>query len=294
MKRAVLPIAGVLAALALFLGSKELISWHLSALADVRDQVLPLAAELLPLEDRLKILQQQVELSELQATLRSGTAEEKLRAYVLPEGADLSRLVAFFDILGSTLGERGVLKELSSMTAEEPRPYRLAVRSENGKNDALQAQRLKFTAQVDTRGYEQLVALLDASGLITVGDALGESDLQKLFAITESQNYAGIVPVEQFLSADLLEYLRDPTVTDERLTQAFPSEEFIEQFHSLLDSSRLASVRAVLGGSLGETLAEKKMWPMPFLVPENLTVRERGDGWLDIEVTLDAIMRVAE
>ncbi len=294
MKRVVLPAFGFLVALALFAGSKELISWHLSALADVRDQVLPLAAELPPLEDRLKLLKQQVELSELQATLRSGTAEEKLRAYVLPEGADLSRLVAFFDVLGSTLTERGVLRELSSITAEDPRPYDVPVRSDDGKQDPLQAQRLRFTAQVDSRGYEQLVALLDSSGLITVGDALGEDDLQKLFAITESENYAGIVPVEQFLSADLLEYLRDPTITDQRLTQAFPSEKFIQQFHELLDSSRLASVRTVLGGGLGDALSAQKLWPMPFLIPETLDVRERGDGWMDVEVTVDAITRVTE
>ncbi len=293
MKRALLPVTGILAALALFGVSKHLVDLHIDALHDVRGTILPVAAELPPLEQRLQILRKQVELSQLQSELRSGTAEEKLRAYVLPQGSDLTRLVAFFDVMHGALSKRKVLQSFSGVSVADPLPFTLPLaRVSSGiRSEPLQAQRISFTATVNAQGLSQLQSLLQVSGLITVGDALSSEDIQKLFAITEAQNYSGIVPVEQFLSADLLEYIRDPTVSDRRLTQAFPSEDFLRQFHDLLNSSGLSAVRDALSGGFADELDKQKLWPLPFLILQSIGVVEKKVEWIQVTVSADAISR---
>lgn len=291
MKKLLVPFVGLSLSFALFSASAWFVQEHLRTLAAVRDTALPLAAELPPLEERYRILSEQVELAELQAQMRSGTAEEKLRAFVLPESTDLPRLIALFDVLGAALESRGVLKEISAVEVQDARDFTFTASGSLRPSQGLEAQRLTFTAVVNEDGSKQIVDLLDMSGLITVGDVLSARDMRGLLALTEEQKYSGIVPVEQFLSTDLLTYLRDPTMADERLMQAFPSEEFLSRFRSLLEHSRLHRARELLEGDLAGTLADQKLWPSPFIVPQVIDVRENGDGWITLSIEADVISR---
>lgn len=288
MNRYALPTAGILTSAALFAVSGLLIGHHLTVLRNVREDVLPLAAQLPPLEQRLQVLNEQVELSELQAAMRSGTAEEKLRAYVLPSEPDLPRTVALFDVTRSVLSRRKVLTQMSALEFGEVRPLTLPGVDAHG---ALTAQSVSFTAVVRPEGMEQLLSLLNLSGLITVGDALSPADVKELFVLTESENPAGIVSVEQFLSTDLLSYLHDPVAADQRLTQAFPSEEFLTKFRSLLDTSGLAEARALLQKDLLSEIERQTLWPLPFFVLTAIETEEQPGGLIRLSITADVVSR---
>src|SRR6185436_426420 len=98
MKHSPLTIGMCAMGLVLLVGLVAIAAAHVHELGQVQQVSLPLAAELPPLEKRAKLLAEQIDLTEAEAAIRSGSPEEKLRAYVLPERADLARLPAFFDV----------------------------------------------------------------------------------------------------------------------------------------------------------------------------------------------------
>lgn len=263
-----------------------LVQGHFQALKDVREYALPLAAEIPPMERRSGLLSQQTELSTLEASLRTGSAEEKLHVYVLPQGENLKRLLAFLESSRTFLERRKLLREMSSIDVSEPENAPLASGSQ-----PLQTRTLKFSATMRPEGRAQLFSILALSGLLTVGDVLSPDDVKTLFTLTETQNYAGIVPVEQFLSSDLLNYVNDPTIPEARLKQAMSSEEFLTAFRSLLEHSRLPMVRDFLKGDLGRALVAQKLWPVQFMTMEKESFEELPDGWVKVELTVKAYAR---
>ncbi len=269
--------------------STVLLSAHFQALKDVREFTLPLAAEIPPLERRAALLNQQGELSTLEASLRTGSAEEKLHVYVLPQGEDLERLLAFFESARTFLERRKLLQTMSAIDVGEPQPVTLAVASPGSA--PLQARTLRFSAVLRPEGRTRLFSILDLSGMLTVGDVLSPENINTLFRLTEAGNYAGIVPVERFLSADLLRYVQDPKIVDERLAQALASEEFLTSFRGLLQSSGLPQVREFLTGDLGRTLVAQKLWPVQFMTVERESLTELPDGWVKVELTAKAYSR---
>ena len=254
---------------------------HFQALKDVREYGLPLAAEIAPLERRALLLKQQGELSTLEAGLRSDSAEEKFRVFVVPQGGDLKRLLAFLQSARTFLERRKLVRSMSAIDVGAAEPAA----------GGLQAQTIHFTAILRPEGRAQLFSILNLSGMLTVGDILSPENIKTLFSMTESENYAGIVPVERFLSADLLGYVQDSKITDERLSQALASEELLTSFKGLLQSSQLPHVRDFLTGDLGRTLVAQKLWPVQFMTVEKENLAETGDGWETVELTVKAYSR---
>jgi hypothetical protein len=250
-------------------------------LKDVREYALPLAADIPPLERRLRLLAQQTELSELEATMRTGSAEEKLQVYVLPQNDDMQRTLAFLESVRTFLERRNLLARMSPLSVGEP----------SDTDGGLKARELRFSATLRPEGRAQLLSILELSGLITVGDTLSPKQISDLFALTEKHNYAGIVPVEQFLSADLLAYVQDPRLHDDRLAQALSSEEFLAEVKTLLQQSLLPGARELLQSEAGRTIIAQKLWPAQFMTIESEVVRVLPDGREELDLTLKVYSR---
>lgn len=260
--------------------SVVLLRGHFQMLKDIREFALPLAAEIPALERRAALLSRQMELGALEDDLSGNSAEEKLRIYVLPQGDDVTRLLGYFEAARTLLEKQKLLQSMSPIEVGDP-----------VESDGLRERTLMFSAILRPEGRGQLLSILRLSGLLTVGDVLSRDDIRTLFTLTENQNYTGIVPVKQFLSADLLGYALDPTVPEARLKQAMSSEEFLSAFQSLLDRSGLSSVTRILTSDLGRTLAGMKLWPVQFMTMEKESVEEKEDGWEEVRLTMKVFSR---
>ncbi len=275
-------LAGSLGMLAL---SGFLMLRHVQALRATRESALPLAADLVPLEERANILKQQADLSTAQDGLRSSSAQEKLHVYVLPQGSDLTRTLGLLDAAQTTLRVRGSIASLSPITVGGRHPPSIAGAK------SLEAQELSFTLTGTAPGIDTFLSLIDLSGTLTVGDALTGKERDALMTLTESQNYAGIVTVEQFLNTDLLAYARNHQAFEDKVTQALPSESFLSRFHEIVHASRLKDAADTLGGPLGDALGAGTLWPAQFLRADRVTTKELADGSQEAEVTVVAYSR---
>ncbi len=285
-------VAALAGGTAMISASVFVLQAHFQAFKDVNEYALPLAAEIPPLEHRASLLTRQNELSTLEASLRTGSAQEKLNVFVLPEGDDLSRLLAFVESARTFLERKKLLQSMSAIDVTDAvNETGTIVKKEDGTPVTLRSRTLRFTATVRPEGRTQLFSILNLSGMLTVGDVLSPENIRTLFRLTESENYAGIVPVERFLSSDLLSYVQDPKLTDERLSQALASEEFLSSFKGLLQSSQLPEVREFLTGDLGRTLVAQKLWPVQFMTVEKESLEEMPEGWEKVEVTVKAYSR---
>lgn len=263
--------------------SALLLQSHFALLKDVREYALPLAADVPPLERRMRVLTEQVELSELQASIRGNAAEEKLRVYVLPQGEDLQRVLTFLGRVQTFLQRRSLAQSFA--------PIEVGDTQDVPRHEGLRSRSVRFGAVIRPEGRAELHAIVKMSGLLTVGDALSPGDIEKLFTLMESQQYAGIVPMEKFLSADLLGYVQDPLLYDERLAQALSSEEVIGELRTTLKQSGLEEAKAFLKGDLGRTLVAQKLWPVQFLTIEKESLRTQPDGWEELDITVRAYSR---
>lgn len=298
--RVALPLSAV------FLGTTlALASMHLDAIRAVQGSALPAAAQLATLQRRADILEEQVTLTEMQAKTRTGSAQEKLHAYVLPSDEKLARLLAAFEVMEGELRRKEMVSDMTGMnvgdwedseeteeTEEvggvgevgEVREVR-EVR-EGGRREDLAVRPLAVTYTVTREGAEEILLFVELSGLLTVGDALSPGQLQSLFDLTEAHNPAGIVALEKFLSGDLLSYARAPRKAEQVLLQAFPSDRFLEQLREVLADSRLPDAQAMLGGEMGTALMEQKLWPVQMLLPTHVALTESEGGMYELSLRL--------
>ncbi len=272
--------AGVL----LLVLSVVLLTEHFTMLQDIRGAVLPIASDVASLERRADVLGQQMELMEAKESLESGSPEEQLGAYVLPEEMDLERLLGFFDVAQSMLQSNRLAKSFTAIELGDPTPVTFS-------DVTLMRQPLSFTIVVTEEGAHKLLALLDLTGLLTVGDALTQQEIDRLFALTEAENFAGITDMEQFLSTDLLSYVRDPRPAEDRLFKAFSSETFLESFRAVLGTSSVQGAKDLLGGAWGSALIRNRVWPGPMVMTDSVTQEQQGDGWVTLTLQLSAYGR---
>ncbi len=287
-------VLAIAAACSLLSYSMFLLQGHYSKLRDVRERGLPLAAQIPSLEKKVALLTQQTELSALEASTRASSAEEQLHVFVLPAGGDMHRLLPFLESMRTFLERRKLLQSMSPIEIGEPTDTKLpadAPASAKQSGEGLQSRPIHFSMTVRPEGRAQVMAILEMSGMLTVGDALSPEDIAKLFTLTESDKYASIVPFEQFLANDLLAYLQAPRVYDERLAQALSSSTLLSSFRSLVQSSRLPQVRDYLLGDLGRALIAQKLWPVQLVMVEKETLEELPGGWERVELTLRAYSR---
>lgn len=263
--------------------SGSLLSTHASAVLEVREVSLPLIAEIPALERRVTALRDQVELAELNAATRLGSAEERVHVFVLPESVDYDRLLSIFDILGQELKSERLLTDFTDITLGEP-----VASSEPGLE--MRPISLRFSAHEE--GVQLFLSLVRLSGLLEIGDTLSTDERRLLLAKTEDENPAGVVAVEQFLSADLLRYAKEPKTYEEQLTRAFSSPSFLQSLEDVLQAPLLRDARRLLGGRVGASLEHYDLWPLPMIVLDDARIQAGGaPGWFTLSVTLQVYNR---
>ncbi|MEK7590587.1 MAG: hypothetical protein AAB489_00040 [Patescibacteria group bacterium] len=247
------------------------------------EEVLPLAARIPSLQARLAILEEQVEVAEVHAALRTGSTEERIRQLVLPRAVDLDRAIGALEAVRDVARKKGILRSMSGIDVG---------RSQSTLAGSLivTAQPIAFRATLNEEGLATFLQAVDLAGALTIDDLLEPSVREALFLQTETENPVAILSLEQFLSTDLLSFAKDPKPHEERLKKAFSSDG-LSQYEHLLHATRLRSSLPLLRGDLGATLEARGLWPLPFLSAAQVEVREAGDGWMEIQFSLLAYAR---
>lgn len=282
LRRHAVPVLQWSGALVCMVLSAHVLHVHADVLQTVQSTSIPLAREIPQLERRLRILQQQVELSELQHALRTSSPQERVNVFVLPEESDVDRVVLTFDLLRDWLQGQGVLARMSPLTFGETRTL------ENGAR----VQDVHFQVALRSEGMELLFAFVRLTGLVTVGDALNADERALLLGQTERENPAGIVAMEQFLATDLLDYARNPRPYEEQVLRSFTSTGFLEFFRTLTRTSLLSWAQRILQGPLGQSFEHGRLWPVQMMSMAAVTVEQgAAPGWFLVDVTLHLHMR---
>lgn len=284
MMKRLLPLTLVLCSIALLGEAGALLAKHVRVIADVRTVSVPLVAGIPELEHRRALLSEQVELAELQSSLRLGSQEERVRTYVLPAQFDLDRIVALFDVFSLAIPADPAVASMSPLTTGAPEPA----------GDGLEAMPITVSFAVHDDGIRGLLDLFRLSGMLTVADALSEEEMAALLASVEAENPAGIVPLEQFLSADLLEYAQNPKLWEERLRRSFLQSGVQQAIDTALQTSLLRNAKEFLGGRAGFLLSEQQLWPLPLFTIDGVHASQgRAPGWYTLTVTLRTYRRSA-
>jgi len=271
------PVLLIASGCAFLFVSALLIVGHVRLVQEVRDVSLPTLSQIPVMERRLDVLKQQVETAQLHAALTTGSQEERVYVYVLPEQPDLDRLIAIFDLLRDNLKRSGWL---SSMSAIE-------VRDDVSPEELSDVHHLNVTMTLHEEGLRRVLILLRLAGLLTVGDALTPEEYDLLVQRTEAENPAGIVAVEDFLSTDILEYVRNSRPYEDQLLRSFASPTFERVVQSITATSLLRDARILFEGSLGETFASRSLWPLPFVTVEHVSQQSGGTaGWYTVSLEL--------
>lgn len=245
-----------------FLGvAALLVSVHVQTISEVTHVSVPLVAKLPQLERRAKVLHQQVELTQLQAT-RTGSQQEKVEVYALPEETDISRLIATFEVMRDALATRGLLSDMSDLTISEP--------VENEDGSTVRTVSVEFTVHED--GMKTINLLVRLAGLLSVGDALSDEERELLVDRIEQESPTGIIALEQFLSIDLLRYIEEPKTFEKQLEKSFTSQTFHTTFNHVLRTSVLYDAKVLLGDGVGHTLKTYKLWPLQMMAVDEISL----------------------
>ncbi len=250
--------------------SGRLIADQVAMVRDVREASVPLLAELATLERTAATLRQQVEVGQVQASLKTGSKLEYIEANILPAEYRLDQLIAFFDMLQFLTAQSAEAEAVSVSFGEEVEtPY-----------TSVSALPLELALQIPHESLSDVLLLLRMTGTLTVADVLSEEDLDRLLARTEAENPAGIVALEQFLSSDVLQYAMEPRAAEQALLKSFPSAAFRNDFAAFRSTSGLDNVETLLGKGVGAALDAQQLWPLPFMTVENLSLTAaENDTW---------------
>lgn len=237
----------------LLLFSAFLLAEHAAAVRQFTTLTFPLMAEIPSLERRLRVLEDQVQAAELQAMLSEAAEEEAVRAFVFPSGPDISRLMAFFDVLRDDLLSQDLLLALSEITVGEAEDV--------ADMPDLRRIPLSLVMRLRPGGLERALWFLDHAGAVTVADVLFPEEIDLLLLRAEEENPSSIVALEQFLSTDVLRYVREPKPFEEQVRRSFVGDGFRAAFAGVREGS-LATARSFLGGQLGAVLEKERLWPL--------------------------------
>jgi hypothetical protein len=267
----------------------QLLFMHVSTFNDLRATALPIASTLAPLERRLHLLNAQLELSALQASLRTSAAEEKLHVFVLPASTESERLLRFFETMRTRGEQEGKLRHMAPIIVTDAVPA-----PDMAKKDVdfpLTSRQATFVAEVQPEFEVEFQRIIDLSGVLTVGDLLTPEERNQLFLLTETEKPSAIVTLEKFFGTDALTYLRDPRLTDQQLSQVLNSDQATQLLHQILESPRLQNFRAIIQGPLGDQLIAAKLWPLQFLQIKEYQREVLPDGWIRLQIGLTALGR---
>ncbi len=259
-----------------------LLSAHVQKVKAVRETALPLLATLPTYERRLALLKEQVEVSELDAALKTGSQLERVRVSVLPPEADIPRALATLEVLRSTLERQGAIGSLSPIEVGKEREY----------SDGLAATPLTFQLSAQSEGIRRVLAFVHLAGLVTVGDALMKSEKSALIRATEEENPAGIVMLEQFFSMDLFRYALEPRPFEEQLKRSLQSEGFLSVFQQIVDTSLLHDAKEFFQGPVGKAMESGNLWPMEFLIIDRIELQPGSAAeWFRLTLLLSLVRR---
>lgn len=276
------PVLAFAGALSLVLAVPLLVA-HLDRVQTVRETTLPLLATLPSLERRLSLLREQVEVTELNAALRTGSQLERVRVSVLPLQADVPRALAAFELLQNTLESQGSIGSVSPIEVGMEQPY----------GEGLARIPLSFQLSARSDGLRRVLAFVRLAGLVTVGDALTASEKHALIRATEAENPAGIVMLEQFFSLDLFRYAQEPRSSEEQLKRSFQSEGFLAVFAQAAEGSLLKDAKELFQAQMmGTAMENAHLWPMEFLAIDRVAIRPGSEeGWYRLTLTLSLLRR---
>lgn len=237
----------------LLIFSAFLLVEHATTVRQFTTLTFPLAAEIPPLEQRLRILEDQVHAAELQAAVLGEAEAEAVRVFVFPPSPDVPRLVTFFDLLREELLEKKLLLNMSEMTLGEASPV--------AAMPDLQRVPLSLTFRLRQGGLERVLWFLEHAGAVTIADILSPEEIHLLLTSAEEENPSSIVALELFLSTEILRYVQEPKPFEEQLRRSFVGDSFHSAFTRVHDGS-LATVHAFLGGRFGTLLEKEHLWPL--------------------------------
>lgn len=246
---------------------------HIHALQDFQSNVLPSALELPALERRADVLQQQVEASDLERALRGGASEERLRAFVVPAALSRVRILGYVDAVRAQLQEEGASPDITDVIIGEP------VTSDTDLSFAP----VTFTVRMKPTGLPTLLSAMELAGSLTVSDVLSDRDIELLLSLTEQENPAAVVSLEQFLDTDLAVYASEPRIVEDQLLKSFTSPAFSTAVQSAVSSDRMQDAKRLLQGRLGETLRANQLWPAPLLKSAGLTLKHLPEGLVELQ-----------
>lgn len=262
-------------------GSIMLLRAHAEAVVAMRETGLPAAVRLPVIEQRMKILEEQNEVAQLQAALVSGSVDEQVQTYVLPTGTGTTRSVATLDILLSSL------ERTKTLLWHSP----VSVGSFTDESADLKVLPMTVELRLTREGWEQFQLFIEASGLLTVGDIASKTEMETLLRATEQDNPAAVAALEQFFATDILRYSEEPKPFDEGLLKSFSSQESLEAIRGFLGSSRLQHIRGLLKNMSGD-LRSAHVWPLPFFDIRTAEVQLLDDGTVQAKVEVGAYGRV--
>lgn len=261
--------------------STVLIQEHIRVVQSIREEAIPLVATLPALEQRVAVLEEQVEMTELQSALRVGSQEERMRVYVLPDEIDTDRVVSTFDVIGDVLKQRGIAADVASVSFGD-----LTVAVDMFKRN------VTLRSALSREGVRELLTLIDLSGTLTVADALTDGERTELYEYVERSNPAGIADIEEFLSTDIMEYMAEGRSYEQKMLRSFSDETLSNAILNVIHSSRLKDAKRLLGGPMGAVLNDQQLWPMPLMTLEEVRLKAGGaPGWFEAEVHIAIFQR---
>lgn len=168
-----------------------------------------------------------------------------------------------------------MLGDMSSVTVGEE--------SDAGSGVLIRPFSVSFS--VTDAGVENLFTFLRTAGMLTVGDALTEEEQSRLLRTTETENPANLLPLEQFLSADLFSYSREPRSIFEQLERSLRGTALHAELTATVQGSFLKDTGELFGGTFGEDIERYHLWPLPLLRLQSARVAAgRAPGWHRVDI----------
>ncbi len=145
--------------------------------------------------------------------------------------------------------------------------------------------------RIDPHGLQTAAGAIGLAGSFTVGDLLSKRDVDLLLLLTEQENPAGIVSLEQFLDTDLLAYAKEPRLTEDRLLKSFTAPAFATAVQTATSTDAMRDAKRLLTGSLGSALRENQLWPPVLLTVLGLTSVQTSPDTIELHWRLATAVR---
>ncbi len=242
-----------------------LIVIHIRTAQAMQQDALPLAGQVSSLEHRRDVLRRQVDVTQLQTALTAGSIRERLAMYVLSDASSNDRLLSLFSLVSDALQKGGAEDYSAPIVLGKEEAATL-------HGETLLKQSVSFSVTVSQDGLDTWLSLIDLMGYVTVADALPTEDVQLLLSKTEQENPAALDALQQFLSLDLSMYASNPNDQRDRLLAAFATDDARASVQTALDVPLLQEAVRFFGTDLGKSVVDQKLWPMPLVTLQKMTV----------------------